>query len=57
MKEIKFVSDAAIRAVRSGETALRKAWSLMEAASEKKRPSEVISQAAIRRMQGKQTGG
>jgi hypothetical protein len=53
MKELKFVADAAIRAARTGETAIRRAWSLMEAATEKKRPTEVMSQAAIRRMQGK----
>jgi len=56
MQEVKFLAEAAIRAARIGETALRKAWSLMEAAAEKKRPSELMSQAAIRRMQGQQKG-
>ncbi len=57
MKEIKYAADAAIQAVRSGETAIRKAWSLMEAAAEKKRPSEVMSRAAVQRMQGKRPTG
>jgi len=56
MEEAKFVADAAIRAVQMGEAAMRKAWSLMEAATEKKRPSEVLSPAAVRRIQGKRQG-
>ena len=57
MDETKFMADAIIKTVRAGETSLRKAWSLMEAATEKKRPSEVMSQEAIRRMRGTSTGG
>lgn len=57
MKEAKFVADAVVKAARTGETALRKAWSLMEAATEKQRPSEVMSREAIRRMQGRSGGG
>jgi len=56
VQEGKFVADAAIRAVQIGEAAVRKAWSLMEAATEKKRPSEVLSPAAVRRIQGKRQG-
>jgi hypothetical protein len=57
MQEIKFVADAAIKSVRATETAVRKAWSLMEAATEKKRPSEIMSREAIQQMQGKRSGG
>lgn len=57
MKEAKFVADAVVKAARTGETTLRKAWSLMEAATEKQRPSEVMSREAIRRMQGRSGGG
>lgn len=57
MREVKFVTDAVIKAARVGENAVRKAWSLMEAATEKKRPSEVMSREAIRRMQGRRGPG
>ena len=57
MDEVKFVADAAIKAVRTGEAAIRQATSLKEAATEKKRPSEVLSQEAVRRIQGKRPGG
>jgi len=57
MDEVKFVADTAIKAARMGEAAIRQAWSLMEAATEKKRPSEVLSQEAVRRIQGKRPGG
>ncbi len=53
MKELKFVVDAAMQAARDGEAALRQAWSLMEAATEKQRPSDVLSQNAISRIQGR----
>lgn len=38
------------------ETALKKAWSLMDAATEKKSPSEYLSQTAIKAVQGASDG-
>jgi hypothetical protein len=57
MREIKFVTDAVIKTARASETAIRKAWSLMEAAAEKKQPSQVMSRETIRHIQGKKPGG
>ncbi len=61
MKEVtaavKPVSDAVLTGVKLEVEAARKAWSLMEAATEKRQPSEVMSQGAVKRMQGKQIGG
>lgn len=57
MKDMQFVTDAAMRAARAGQEALSRAWTWMEAAAEKQRPSEVMSREAVRRMQGKQQGG
>lgn len=51
--EVEWVADAVLKTVRTGETALRKAWTLLEAATEQKRPSEFLSPAAIRRIQGR----
>jgi len=57
MDEVKFVADAVIKTARAADTAMRRAWSLMEAATEKQRPSEVMSREAIRRMQGRDRRG
>jgi phage/plasmid primase-like uncharacterized protein len=38
------------------EAALKKAWSIMDAAAEKKSPSEYLSQTAIKAMQGASEG-
>lgn len=38
------------------ETALKKAWSIMDAAKEKKAPSEYLSQTAIKAVQGTSDG-
>ncbi len=38
------------------ETALKKAWSIMDAATEKKSPSEYLSQTAIKAVQGTSEG-
>jgi hypothetical protein len=57
MEEIKPIVDAAIEAANTGEAVVRKAWSLMEAATEKQRASELLSQGAVQRIQGKHTGG
>jgi hypothetical protein len=56
VSEAEWVADAAIKTIQMGESAIRNVWSLMEAATEKKRPSEVLSPEAVRRMQGKRPG-
>ena len=38
------------------EAALKKAWSIMDAAAEKKSPSEYLRQTAIKAMQGASEG-
>ena len=57
MESIKPVVDTAVQAARAGVEAVQKAWSLMEAATEKKSPSELLSQSAVRRVQGQDEGG
>lgn len=53
----KLVLDAAVRASRTAERGLeslvKKAWSIMDAASEKKRPSEYLGEQARRSIQGR----
>lgn len=53
----KLILDAAVRASRSAERGLenlvKKAWSILDAASEKKRPSEYLGERARRSIQGK----
>jgi len=48
--------SAAQGAARAAETTIRKAWSVLDAASEKQAPSKILSEQAVRSMQGK-TGG
>lgn len=50
-------ADAAVKGSEMTAAAIGKAWSLMEAATEKTSPSGIMSQEAIRRMQGKAGGG
>jgi hypothetical protein len=38
------------------ETGVKKAWSILEAAEQKKSPGEYLSQTAIQSMQGKPQG-
>lgn len=52
METIKPVVDTTFQAAKAGVEAVRKVWSLMEAAAEKKPPSELLSQSAVRRIQG-----
>jgi hypothetical protein len=49
-------TDVTKKTLQTAETALRKVWSIMDAASEKKAPSEVLSQKGIQAMQGKSSG-
>lgn len=52
----KIAVDAAVKtadATRRGlETLVRKAWSIMDAASEKQMPSEYLTERAVRSIQG-----
>ena len=53
----KLVVDAAVKtarvAERGAEALVKKAWSVMDAAAEKQKPSEYLSQRAVRSIQGK----
>jgi len=48
----KTVIDTAMTTARIVEAGLKKAWSILDAASEKKAPSEYLTQNAIRAIQG-----
>ena len=54
----KIAVDAVVKtadATRRGlETLVRKAWSIMDAASEKRRPSDYLGERAVRSIQGKE---
>lgn len=54
----KIVSDtlsASKTAVRETEKLVKKAWSIMDAASEKAQPSEYLSPRAVQSIQGKRS--
>lgn len=53
----KGAADAVSKMAQITEASIRKAWSIMDAASEKKMPSEYLSQKAIRAIQGVGEGG
>ena len=48
--------DAAQKSLRAVDSAVKKAWTILDAASEKKPPSEYLSKQAVSAIQGK-TGG
>jgi hypothetical protein len=48
-------TDVATTGLKLAETAIKKAWTLMEAAIEKQSPTEYLSEKSIRAMQGKLT--
>ena len=54
----KLIADTAVTtadtARRGLEALVKKAWSIMDAASEKQRPSEYLSEQAVRSIQGKE---
>jgi len=52
----KAVADTTRTGVRLADAALKKAWSILDAAAEKRSPSEVLSSRAISAMQGKAQG-
>lgn len=45
--------DVTTKGVNLIETGIKKAWSIMDAASEKKGPSEILSSNAVSSIQGK----
>ena len=53
---VKVAHDTTRNAVKLAEAGLKKAWSIMEAAAEKKSPSEYLSQRAVRSIQGNSQG-
>ena len=48
----KTASDAAGSSLKMAETTVKKTWSILDAAIEKKPPSEYLSQSGIKAMQG-----
>ncbi len=52
----KATQDTIRQGVRTTEALLKKAWSILDAATEKKSPSEYLSPKAIAAIQGKQSG-
>jgi hypothetical protein len=48
----KTVADAVVTTAKVVETGLKKAWSILDAASEKKAPSEYLSKDGISAIQG-----
>jgi hypothetical protein len=48
----KVIADTVTATLKVAEAAVKKAWSLMDAASEKKPPSEYLSPNAIKAIQG-----
>jgi hypothetical protein len=51
------VTDGTSTVFKLAESAVKKAWSVLDAASQKQTPSEYLSQQAIQSMQGKTTQG
>lgn len=52
----KVVGDTTRQAAQLAEAGIKKAWSILDAASEKKPPSEMLSQRAVRAVQGQAQG-
>jgi hypothetical protein len=54
----KLIADATVKTAQAAEKGLerfiKKAWSIMDAASEKKTPSQYLSDRAVRSIQGKE---
>ena len=48
----KVTTDIVEKTAKVADTAIKKAWSIMEAATEKKNPSEYLGQQAVRSIQG-----
>ncbi len=57
MNAEKVVTDTVTTAIKVTEAAIKKAWSVMDAAAEKKPPSDYLSPNAVKAIQGvTQTG-
>ncbi len=52
MSTEKLVGDAATTALKVTESAIKKAWTIMDAATQKERPSQALSPQAIKAIQG-----
>jgi len=52
MEEVAIAKAAVDTTTKLAETAIKKAWSILDGASEKKPPSEYLSQNAIKAIQG-----
>jgi hypothetical protein len=48
----KAATDVATQTMKAADTAIKKAWSIMDAATEKQSPSEYLSQKAVNSIQG-----
>lgn len=57
MKELHSIADAVQSAERLTEAVVKKAWMIMDAASEKRAPTEYLSPQAVKRIQGQKTEG
>ena len=53
---VKATTDVVRTGTKIAEAGIKKAWSILDAASEKKPPSEVLSQKAVRAIQGQAQG-
>ena len=54
---VKSTTEATKATAKVVESSIRKAWSVLDAAAEKRAPSEVLSKQAISAIQGKGGGG
>ncbi len=48
----KTVADVTTTALKVAESAIKKAWTIMDAATQKERPSQALSPQAIKAIQG-----
>jgi hypothetical protein len=53
MKLEKVVTDTATKSVKVAENLVKKAWSVLDAATEKEKASQFLSDAGIKAIQGK----
>jgi len=53
---VKIASDVMNKAEKTAEATIKKAWSILDAATEKMKPSDQLSQNAIRKIQGDKQG-
>jgi hypothetical protein len=56
-KIVRTTAEVSRNTIRLTEGTIKKAWSILDAASEKKTASEILSQRAIQAIQGKVGGG